>query len=100
MEEKILGITTSNGIEIKSYATHFINRVIGQFADSHPGTRRGTPIADIMDTLLNPVRMSLPDSKESNSMREDVRQKFIGKNATVVISTTDNRLVQANPYSE
>ena len=90
IERRFIGITTANGINIESYATHFIDRVIGQFADSHPGTRRGTPIADVMDTLLNPVRMSLPDSKESNSRREDVRQKFIGKNATVVISTTDN----------
>lgn len=93
IEKEIVGITTSKGTRIDSYATHFIDRVIGQTSTSHDGMRLGTPITDIKDALENPVRVS-----EVMTMKDgDVRQNYFGENASVVISIRDNKLIQATP---
>ena len=70
-----------------------IDRVIGQTSTSHEGMRLGTPINDVKDALQNPVRVG-----ESNIVKDmDTRQKYYGERASVVISTRDNRIIQANP---
>ena len=54
----LVGQTTQDGMEIKGYATHFLDRVIGQQAASdvpHTGMRKGVEISDVLDTLQHPV---------------------------------------------
>jgi hypothetical protein len=93
VQENIVGITTSEGIEIKTYTTHFIDRVIGQTSTSHEGMRLGVPISDAREALINPVIVHPPKTMKDG----DVRQKYSGKLASVVISITDNRLIQTTP---
>lgn len=93
ISEKIVGQTTSEGIVIESFTTHFVDRTIGQCADPHKGMRQGTPVDYSLDALLNPVDISdiqyMPDG--------DIRKTYYGKNADVTISVLDKKLIQANP---
>ncbi len=93
VQKALVGQKTSTGVEIQSFATHFIDRVIGQSSDAHDGMRQGVPIADVLDALKNPV--SLGEVKELSG--GDTRQTFYGKRAMVTISIRDHRLIQTNP---
>ena len=93
ISKKIVGQTTSEGIVIESFTTHFVDRTIGQCADPHKGMRQGTPVDYSLDALLNPIDISdiqrMPDG--------DIRKTYYGKNAYVTISIRDKKLIQANP---
>lgn len=92
-ERNIVGITTSEGVKISSFTTHFIDRVIGQTEAPHENMRQGTPIVDVKDALEDPIRVD----KEKTMKHGDVRQSYYGKKASVVISITDRRVIQATP---
>lgn len=94
IEEKIVGITTSNGILIASQSKHFIERVIGTMED--PKThlpRSGVSVDAILDTLKNPLKINTPriDAEGLKS------QKFIGRHGTVVINPETGVMIQCNP---
>lgn len=92
IQNKIVGAETSNGIRIESFATHFVDRVIGQTSEPHKGMRQGVSVDDALDALVNPVRIGDPRTLEDG----DVRQTFYGKVAAVTISVRDQRLIQTN----
>ena len=96
IEKNIIGIITSEGTKIDSYTTHFIDRVIGQTSTPHPDMRLGTPVKDAKEALENPVKVDEPKVMKDG----DVRQKYYGANASVVISIRDNRVIQATPRKE
>lgn len=64
IEKEIVGLTTSNGIVIKSQSKYFIERVFGTTED--PKTKRprsGIDLEDIIDALLNGyIRQNKEDS--------------------------------------
>lgn len=94
--DKIVGQTTSEGVVIESFATHFVDRTIGQCADPHKGMRQGTPVDYSLDALLNPIKLG-----EIQHLSDgDIRQAYYGKKAKVVISLRDKKLIQANLRSE
>lgn len=93
IQEVLVGQETSTGVEIQSFATHFIDRVIGQTSDAHNDMRQGVSIADVLDALKNPA--SLSDVRELSN--GDVRQTFYGERAAVTVSIRDHRLIQTNP---
>lgn len=93
IDAQLVGVTTSTGVQIKDYATHFIDRVIGQTADAHEGMRCGVSIADALDALTSPVKSGPVRYLENG----DIRQKLIGQRAEVALSIRDGRLIQANP---
>ena len=93
LQKRVVGITAKNGVVIESFATHFIDRVIGQTSTPHAGMRCGVSIDSVIDTLTNPkgfeaVR-NMPDG--------DVRQTLNGDTSDVTISIRDKRLIQTNP---
>ena len=47
VEDKVIGLKTFDGIPIESYATHFINRVIGQTSTQHKEMRQGVKVSDV-----------------------------------------------------
>lgn len=96
VQKSLVGVTTSDGVVISSFTTHFIDRVIGQTSTTHPGMRLGTPVQDIKDALENPIRIG--DKKIMSD--GDERQKYFGNRASVVISTTDKKLIQATPQKD
>lgn len=55
VENELIGLTTSNGIQIKSQSKHFLERVFGTMSDpTHGGViRNGVELEDIKNVLLN-----------------------------------------------
>lgn len=47
VEDKVIGLKTFDGISIDSYATHFINRVIGQTSTQHKEMRQVVKVSDV-----------------------------------------------------
>ena len=93
VQKNIIGQTTSTGVRLESFALHFIDRLIGQTSDPHPGKRLGVSIEDALDALINPVSVS-----DVRTLTDgDKRQTFYGKSATVAISSRDHLLIQTNP---
>lgn len=95
IQKRIVGTTTSTGITIESFATHFVDRVIGQTSTPNPGMRCGVPIEDALDALKSPVRLGGARILDDG----DIRQTFYGKKASVALSIRDKRVIQTNPRS-
>lgn len=91
-QNRIVGTTTATGIRIESFATHFVDRVIGQTSTSHKGMRCGVSIEDVLDTLVNPEKLGAVRHLDDG----DVRQTMYGKRAVVTLSIRDKRLIQTN----
>lgn len=86
----IVGLTTSNGIEITRKSKHFIERVFGTTED--PKTKRprsGVEISDIKDSLLKPLKIKEDSKKNSYG--------FIGEKATITVNPDTGILIQCNP---
>lgn len=92
VQARVVGRITSDGVRIDSYATHFIDRVIGQTADPHEGMREGATIEIVNDAMANPEKIT-----ERTLADGDVRRTYKGAGAFVTVSVRDNRLIQANP---
>ena len=92
IDKQIVGITAINGLEIKGYTSHFVDRIIGQTSTSHKGMRTGVKIQDILDTLQNgeikPI-CTRTDGKQS--------QQIIGNNNVVTVNPETGWLIQTNP---
>jgi hypothetical protein len=93
IQSRIVGTTTFTGVQIESFATHFIDRVIGQTSTPHPGMRRGVSIEDVLDALLHPDKIGEIRHLDDG----DIRQTVYGENAVVALSIRDKRLIQTNP---
>lgn len=94
IEDKLVGQVSANGIKIESFATHFIDRVIGQTSEPHPHMRLGFLVSDGLDAIVNPIEIG-----DLEYIKGDIRRTFYGKKAQVTISERDNRLIQGNPLS-
>lgn len=92
VQARVVGRITSDGVRIDSYATHFIDRVIGQTADPHEGMREGATIEIVNDAMANPEKIT-----ERTLADGAVRRTYKGAGAFVTVSVRDNRLIQANP---
>ncbi len=93
IEQKIVGVTTSTGVTIESFATHFIDRIIGQTSTPHTDMRCGVTVDNALDALKKPVKLGTVRTLDNG----DIRQTLYGKHATVTISIRDKRLIQTNP---
>ena len=89
VDEKIVGITTSNGIKIKNKSNHFIARVIGSVEQK----RNGVEIERIIDTLREPDEITNVEVRASGATQ---RFKKYGMAAVSVNPETGN-LIQVNP---
>ena len=88
VRNKLVGTITKNGIEIKSYSKHFIDRIFGSIEEK----REGVELADIEKTI-----------KESNKFKTSKKNgsiKIIGENNIVSINPKTGNLIQTNPYKE
>ncbi len=92
IDEKIVGITASNGIKIKNKSNHFIARVIGSVEQK----RNGVEIEKIIDTLREPDEITNVEVRASGSTQ---RFKKYGMAAVSVNPETGN-LIQVNPIKE
>lgn len=93
IDEKLVGITTVNGIKITSKSNHFIARVIGSVEQR----RDGVAIDDVFKALTEKDTTMLEIKEGSNGK---VSQKFRYKNVEVSVNPITGILVQANPYKK
>ena len=71
---------------------NFIDRVIGQTAESHEGMRKGTTIEAVNDAMANPDKIT-----ERTTSDGDVRRTYRGAGTYVTVSVRDKKLIQSNP---
>ena len=82
VEATLVGITTADGEKIESYASHFINRAIGQYAETEKGrphARIGTSVDKVKAILTEPDTISEPKEFEMDDGTMDLRQVFYKK---------------------
>ena len=89
VEKELVGLTTSNGIEIKSQSNHFLERVFGTISDpTHEGAKRsGVELEDIAEALKN------------GSVRQHKNGSYIYKshNCEVSLNPNTGNLIQVTP---
>lgn len=93
IEKNVIGIKTSEGIEVKGQSKHFMERVIGTMKDPKTGKpRSGVTIEGIKDALEKPLKV-MPVRTSVNGNKS---QKYIGKGGTVAINPDSGLLIQCN----
>lgn len=96
IEKKFVGMKTADGLEVKGYTPHFVDRVIGQQSSDSPPrkkVRNGVNYADIEDALKNPKSIG-PIVEKDNGNRSKL---YFGKNAAVSYNPDTQELVQVQP---
>lgn len=98
VEAKLVGIITADGEKIESYASHFINRVIGQYAETEKGrphARIGTSVDKVKAILTEPDMISEP-----KVVNDDLRKVYFKKGfGYTTVSIQTHRLIQVAPGS-
>lgn len=91
IDEKIVGVVTSNGIVISGKSKHCIARVIGSVEQR----RSGVSIDDIITALISDSSEVLPIKVSKNGRS----QKFRGANVEVSVNPDTGNIIQVNPYT-
>ena len=86
---ELVGLKTTNKIEIKSYSKHFVDRVCGSIEQK----RNGVEIADIKENILKSTEFKI-SKKNADSI------KIISDNNIVSINPKTGNLIQVNPRGE
>ena len=89
MDEKLVGIVTSNGITITGKSNHSIARVIGSVEQR----RSGVSADDVLDALTNKDAEILPVKELKNGKS----QKFKNQKVEVSINPDTGNVIQVNP---
>lgn len=90
MDDKLVGIITSNNIKIEGKSVHSIARVIGSVVQRRNGVR----VSDVLDALTNKESEVLP-IKVMNNVRS---QKFRNNSVEVSINPDTGNIIQVNPF--
>ena len=105
INNSLVGLTTTNGIEITGQSDHFIERVIGVIKDPDTGKKRlGVELQDIQDALTNGKAMKpkISRAKNGNILYEEdgkpkISQLFVTDKCAVSINPETGVLIQCNP---
>lgn len=89
MDEKLLGVVTSNNLTIIGKSNHSIARVIGSIEQR----RNGVQVSDILDALTNKDSEILPVKE----MKNGKSQKFRNKVVEVSVNPDTGIIIQVNP---
>ena len=99
VEAKLVGTTTANGVDIKGYKHHFIDRIIGQHAADdipHAKMRRGVTVDQALDALLNPMGILRTSIHKVTGKKS---QAFTGLSCMVSVNPDTGELIQTNPIN-
>ena len=91
IEKELIGLVTKDGVEIKHYTTHFVDRTIGQVAESHPKKRLGVPVLNSKYALLN------SEDYKANTVNGALRKTYRSDKSLVTVETESGTLIQVNP---
>ncbi len=89
MDDKLLGVVTSNNITITGKSYHSIARVIGSVEQR----RNGVQVSDILDALTNSESEILP----IRTLKNGRSQKFRNKVVEVSVNPDTGNIIQVNP---
>lgn len=89
MDSKLIGITTSNGINIVSKSQHSVARVIGSIEQR----RSGVSVDDVLDALTNEKSEIMPVKITKNKKS----QVFKNDKVEVSVNPDTHNIVQVNP---
>ena len=92
IDAQLVGIAAKDGVVIRGYTTHFIDRIIGQTAEPHPGMRQGVSVEAVKDALLNADKI-----RETRHKSGKISRQYFGKQASSIVSPKEGLLIQANP---
>ena len=92
MDEKLIGVTTSIGIQITGKSKHSVARVIG----SVENRRNGVLIKDVVEALTSKEAKIMPIKTDKNGKS----QKFRTKKVEVSINIDTGNIIQVNPIGE
>ena len=93
IESQIIGLRTSNGIEIRGQSHHFLERVFGTSQDPHTGKpRTGVQLDDVLDCIVN--GRARPTRTGEGAVRSQV---FFTENCAVSVNPDTGVLIQCNP---
>lgn len=90
LQDKCVGLVTSNGVKLEKRSLHCIDRVIGSVEQR----RSGITVDDVVKTLTSPEAEIRPVRYSKTA----ASQKFIYKNAEVTINPDTKTLIQVNPH--
>ena len=93
-KDELIGLTTSNGIEIKDVSIHLTTRIFGHmWHENNPKVRRGVTIVEIKETLRN------EDTKIGTEKKNKYgsTQSFCFGSVETRINVDTRKVVQANP---
>lgn len=96
IEQQFVGTRTADGLEIKGYTAHFVDRVIGQRSADSPsakGIRKGVTYADIDDALTNPKKIG-PVVEHDTGQKSKL---YFGRNVAVSYNPDTGKLIQVQP---
>lgn len=98
VKKELIGLTTSNGITIKSQSKHFLERVFGTISDpSHGGVMRtGVELEDVKEALLYGKVEKVKIKKKSNG-EFDKSQGFYTDKCFVSVNPDKCVLIQVIP---
>lgn len=90
LQDKCVGLVTSNGVKLEKRSLHCIDRVIGSVEQR----RSGITVDDVVKTLTSPDAEVRPVRYSKTA----ASQKFIYRNAEVTINPVTKTLIQVNPH--
>ena len=86
IDAQLVGIAAKDGVVIRGYTTHFIDRIIGQTAEPHPGMRQGVSVEAVKDALLNADKI-----RETRHKSGKISRQYFGKQASSIVSPKEGR---------
>ncbi len=90
LQDKCVGLVTSNGVKLEKRSLHSIDRVIGSVEQR----RSGITVDDVVKALTSPEAEVRPVRYSKTA----ASQKFIYRNAEVTINPITKTLIQVNPH--
>lgn len=90
IDKMLVGVTTSNGIQIKSKSDYFIARVIGSVEER----QSGVDLNDVLSVLTDPNTKVFAEKIASNGT---VSQKFKLGNIEVTVNPKTGKLIRVRP---
>lgn len=100
VQNELVGLTTPNGITVKSQSIHFLERIFGTMDDpTHKNvTRNGVSFEDVKEALVNgkPKPRYLKDEK-GNRIVDPKSISFVSDKCSVSVNPITGNLIQVSP---
>lgn len=90
IEDKLVGMVTSDGVNITGYKTHFIDGVIGTYQDKDGNVREGVNVDEAFDAVRH---SKYKKDRNKNGLKS---RTYFGENVAVTINPDNGQLIQAN----